>query len=191
VISPEICLIIRRNLIVVNIFLPVCSSERRILCHHYEQNNAKCKNIDTLTVIGPLFVDFWSHVVLGSQVISMQTITFVSLEGSGKSKIGNFDVEIGAEENVIRFQVSVGDASLVNVVYTFNHLPEEVSSQSLLKSSGLNQVVAHFTSSSQLQNHVDDGFVPSVVVSYNSFRDILYDGYNVVVLECTKCFNFI
>ena len=76
-------------------------------------------------------------------------------------------------------------------MYTFNHLPEVVSSQSLLKSSGLDQVVAHFTSSSQLQNDVDDGFVPSVVVSYNSFRDILYDGYNVVVLECTKCFNFI
>jgi len=103
----------------------------------------------------------------------MQTITFVSLKESGKSKVGNFDVEVGAEESVLRLQVSVSDASLVNVVYTFNHLTEVVPSQSLSKSSGLYEVVAHFTSSSQLQNDVDDGLVPSVVVSYNSFRDIL------------------
>ena len=107
---PEICLIIRRNLSVATIDLPFGSSERRISCHHYEQNNSKREYVDTFTVIGPLFVDFWSHVVPGSQVISMQTITFFSLEGSGKSKVGNFDVEVGAEENVLRLQVSVSDA---------------------------------------------------------------------------------
>jgi len=142
------------------------------LCHHYEQNNSKREYVDTFTVIGLLFVDFWSLVVSGSQVISMQTITVVSLKESGKSKVGNFYVEVGAEEDVLRLQVSVSDASLVNVVYTFNHLPEVVSSQSLSKSSGVYEIVAHFTSSSQLQNDVDDGLGPSVVVSYKVFRDI-------------------
>ena len=134
---PEICLFIRRNLIVATIGLPFGSSERWISCHHYEQNNSKRENVDTLTVIWPLFVDFWSHVVAGSHVGIQLTSTVFSLNESGESEVGNFNVKLGAEEGVIWLKVSVGDALLVNVVDTFDHLTEVVSCQPFSKSSGL------------------------------------------------------
>jgi len=61
----------------------------------------------------------------------MQTITVVSLEGSGKSEVGNFYVEVCGEEDVLRLQISVSDAFIVNVVYTFDHLTEVIPSQPL------------------------------------------------------------
>jgi len=121
----------------------------------------------------------------------LHTSTIVSFKWSGKSEVGNFDVEVGAEENVLRLQVSVSDASLVNMVNTFDHLTEVVPSQPFSKLSGFYEVVAHLAASCQLQYDIDDGFFPTVVVMYNSFLGLRQDVYNESVVQSRKHIDFI
>jgi hypothetical protein len=122
---PEVLFPLRSDELVKLVNTSVSNSEGRVLSHHNEKNNSERKHVDTFAVISLFFVDFWSHVEGGSQVGPLHPASVVSFKWRSESEIGNFDVVVGTEENVLRLEISVSDSSLVNVVNTFNHLTEK------------------------------------------------------------------
>lgn len=92
-------------------------------------------------------MDFRSHVALGSELSFAVSRTITSSNGSGKTKISDFKIEIMAIKNVLWLQISVSNTFLVDIIKTIEELSEVETSSLIVESSSQGYIVKKFTAS--------------------------------------------
>ena len=124
------------------------------LSSHHEQDDSEVEHIDAVSGVGFLLMEFWSHIFVGSEVGSQETGLLLSIHWSSETEISNFNVVILIKQDILAFKVSVAISTLMNGVHCIQDLFKEISALSLVKLSGLSNVVEKLSTLSQLQNKI-------------------------------------
>jgi len=98
--------------------------ERWVLSHHNEQDYSTCEKIHRCTNIGSASMDFGCHVALSAELGLASARTILSSDRRCEAEVSNLKVELVVEQHVLGLQVSVSDASLMDVVEAVKKLPE-------------------------------------------------------------------
>ncbi len=129
----------RKNFLVEEICLRVFEGE--VATNHSKQNYTTRPDIDSQTVVFLAFYHLGGGVT-GRTAGSFQLLSF--LVGVGKPEINNFDVLFSVEKNVFRFEVSVDNSNLVDVLDAGNELVEHFGCFGLLETLAVDNVVKEF-----------------------------------------------
>ena len=130
--SPELLRAVRCNQLVVRI-LHVSHVEGRMTGIQDEEDDAKGEQIDNLALVRLLQDNLGGHVALSANDGAVGTRAIASLKRAGKAEIDNLDVVVLVKEDILRLEISVREASGVDVVDTLEHLLEEVLALLLLE----------------------------------------------------------
>lgn len=84
--------------------------EWRVTGNHDEQDYTNSKEVNRLSLVGSLGVDFRSHVGLSSELSEELSSSSTSSERSSKAKVCNLSVKLGIDEDVFRLEISVSDS---------------------------------------------------------------------------------
>jgi hypothetical protein len=125
-------------------------SEWRVLGNHDEKNDCGSKKIHRFPFVWLLQVDFWRHVVQGTELGVEVTSAISSFDWGSESKISNFEDEIFVEEKIFWLKVSVSETLLMAKVEAIHELLEVVSGNRFLESSRNGNEIEKFSSESQL-----------------------------------------
>lgn len=95
---------------------------------HYEQNNSSWKKICLSSIISSGSVLLWWHIALGAFVRIELSISVMTLDSYGETKVSNFDIEIFVQKDVIKFEISMADPDVIVKVWQgTQNLLKEVS----------------------------------------------------------------
>lgn len=143
---PEGIVSVRAEELVVGVFR-VGLGERRGAGEHDEEDDGGCEQIDGRSVVGELRVDFRRHVALGSQAGLEQAVAIAAFHEGCETEIGDFQIEMVVEEQVLRFQVSVRDVVAVHVLETTDELVEVRARDFLGEAAAVRNVFEELTTS--------------------------------------------
>jgi len=141
---PEILVFASANLLVV-LILRSSSAEGESTTNHNEQNDTSSKKINSRALIRLLKVDLGSHISLGTQNSVQVRSLLMTLNHSSVTKIGDLQIEVLVQKEVLRLEISVADAVVVAILDTFDELLEVSSSQSLAEISHGDDVLKELT----------------------------------------------
>jgi len=86
-----------------------------------EQNDAEGEEVDLLTIVGLAFLDLGGHVGEGAAV----ALEAVDVLVAGEAEVGEFEVHLLVDEDVLELQVAVDDSVGVHVLDGVEHLVSE------------------------------------------------------------------
>jgi hypothetical protein len=109
-------------------------------------------------------VDLRSHVALSTKLGAAESGAVSACNWGGEAEIGNLKVEVGVIENVLWFEISVGNAALVHVVKAIDKLLKVETGEVLLITAGQGDVVEKFTTSCKLEGNANNGVLGSVLL---------------------------
>ena len=118
-----------------------------MLSEHNEQNDGGSENVNTCSRIRALSVNFRSHVALSTKLSPAETRTITSLDGGSKTKVSNFEIELFVVQEIFRFQISMSNTIVMDIVQTINQLSEIEAADSLIESSTGGNVIKELTTS--------------------------------------------
>ena len=130
------------------------SSEWWMLGNHDEQDNRSSKQINRFSVIGLFQMNFWSHVVQGTEFGEKVSRSISSFDWCCKSKICNFEVELGIKHEIFRFKIPMRNTFLMDVVKTRHEFFEIVSSEWFLESTRLSNKIEQFSTLGDFKSDV-------------------------------------
>jgi len=107
--------------------------EGRVARVQDEEDHTEGEKINNLALVRLLQDNLGGHVALSANDGAVSARAVTSLKRAGKAEIDNFDVVVLVKEDVLRLEVSVREASRVDVVDTLEHLLEEVLALLLLE----------------------------------------------------------
>lgn len=84
--------------------------EWRMAGNHDEQDYTNSKEVNSLSLVGFLDVDFRSHVGLSSELSEELSSSTTSSDRSSKAKVCDFRVKLCVDEDVFRLEISVSDS---------------------------------------------------------------------------------
>jgi len=113
--------------------LGCCCGKRRVLSYHDEQDYGGCENINRLTDVGLLEVDFWCHVVQSSKLCCKESASIFTKNRCREAEVNQFESILMVQKNVVWLQVPVANASLVAIVEASHKLLEEVAGHRLVE----------------------------------------------------------
>lgn len=99
--------------------------------------------------------EFWRHVRSRSQDSLEEATAVTTLNGCRKTEVSEANVEVAVEHDVLRFEVTVGDALDVHVVAHLQHLLKVVAAD-LNRERLQRNKVEKLTSGNELKRHVGD-----------------------------------
>ena len=122
-------------------------------------------------------MDFWSHVVQGSELGRQISTSVLAFNWSSKPKVSNFQNEVLVQQEVLWFEVSVSNALSMAEVQALKQLLEVVPGDLLAELSRVGNEVKEFSSLSEFEHDVADFLVDSVVLFVDSLSglNLLYD----------------
>ena len=108
----------------VEVFLLASFLEGEDALNDDEQDDTNWEHVDLLANVCLSLFDLRSHVGHGSSVRPQSIDVFVTR----KSEVGNFEVQIVVNKDVLKFEVAVDNLPIVHVFDWVEHLVEEESS---------------------------------------------------------------
>jgi len=86
---------------------------------------------------------------------------------SGKTKVGDFDIQTVVEQNVLRLKIPVHDIARVNVVDAFEDLSHDVARLLLGQRHHRREVVEELAMTTQLEDQEDESIRLEDVLQLN------------------------
>ena len=105
----------------------VCLVKRRMTSIHDEQDDADGEQIDLVALVLFLVTDFGGHVAGRAQIRVQRTLAVTAHDGRGKAEINDLQVVLLIEEHILRLEIAMASALLVEVVERVQQLREVVA----------------------------------------------------------------
>lgn len=137
---PEFDLLSSAKTSVISASLLVSLAEGGMSSESNEENDSSSKQVNFDSVIRLLEDNFGCHISLSSENGSHFSRSVSSIQGSGEPKIGDLQVHILVEQEILWLEISMGDLLLVEVVQTFQQLEEVSSGNFVGESTDFNKV---------------------------------------------------
>ena len=103
-------------------------SERELPGDHREEKDADGKQVCRRAPVAVITLDnLRRHVPLCAYNAFLQAVAILTGDWSREAKVGNFEVEIFVEQQILGLQIAMGDAFKVAVVETFKQLLDVVA----------------------------------------------------------------
>lgn len=110
--------------------------------------------------------DFWGHVGLCAKHSLEEAASVATLYRCSEAEVGDLDVEVLVEQDVLWLQVAVGSSVRVDVVHHLEHL-SEVKSADILREWSKCNIVKQFSTVNKFKDHVCDGDPISVTLDFD------------------------
>lgn len=117
----------------IELVLHVGGTEWEIPDHNSEQYNSEGKDICLPSIVNLALANLWSHVALGSPEGRELVNVFVGSE----TEIGELEVHVFVDQNVLKFDVAMHYILTVNIVKLVNNLFCEKSANYLIHTAQL------------------------------------------------------
>lgn len=128
-----------------------CFLEWRISCIHDEENDSRCEDVHTFTLIF-LARDLWSHVALSSQLCSKNSSAVLALEKGREAEVSDLEDEEMREKQILRLDVPMRVSLLMHVMEAVHHLVEVGPGNLFRELASLRNEVKELTPSNELQH---------------------------------------
>lgn len=125
-----------------------------MLCDHYKEDDAGCEQINRLTGVVFGIVDLRSHIGNGSTPCGQKAITLISRKVTSKAEIGDFQIVILVQKEVLWFEVTMADLVSVAELEPIHHLKEKVAGHWFTEFSRDGQEVEELPTLSQLEHNI-------------------------------------
>ena len=140
-----------------------------MLGNHNEQDDRSGEEINGFWEIWLLQVDLRRHVVESSK-LGLQIARSVSaFNWSCKSEIGKFEIEIGIEQKILWFEISMGETLRMAMIKTRQKLFEEVPGNVLREWTCVSDEVEQLTAKCELQDDVVHFFFLTAILDIGVF----------------------
>lgn len=100
------------------------SREQRLACAHLGEDAADRPHVDTSRVLATTEQNLWSTVPQSNNLMSVCAQR--DAKGAGETKIGQLEVALTIDQQVLRFQIAVQDPVTVAVANAFAQLAHEL-----------------------------------------------------------------
>jgi hypothetical protein len=121
-----------------------------------------------------------NKVLVAQVVLNLLAKFVVGAEGVGKSKVGDDDVAIAVEEQVLQLQVAVDNSLLMQIADTRHELCKQTTSRVVLKVAVVENVVEQLSARCVLEDDADVSLC----------LDHLVQAHNVGMLQTTQNRDF-
>ena len=177
--GPELLASVRGNQLVVWI-LQVCHVEGRVSRVQNEQYDAESEQIYNLTLVGLFGVDLRRHESERADNAAVHSIAGSALDWAREAEVDDLDVVELVEQDILAFEVTMGEALGVDIVDRLDQLLGVVAHDALLERPRVRHVVEELATVDQLADDVGDGDLFSillgpdgVLVELEVFDDVL------------------
>ena len=103
-------------------------------------------------------MNLWGHVIESSEFGRQVATAILSFDWSCKAEVSDLDIELGVEQDILRFQISMCNAHVVAVVQALHKLFKVVSGNWFLKSSGVCNKVKQLSTTGEFKHYVRNLF---------------------------------
>ncbi len=163
----------------------VSNSEGRLTCYEHEEDHAGREDVRRGAIVGLALNDFRGHVTFSTDAVAEHSIAFRTGHGGGEAEVGELDVALSVEEQVLQLEVAVADVAGVEFVESYQHLAEELSGNLLGQAASYLDEVEDIAMRAVLE-HLDPlGFVGAAVAADHggALDELVHFKNEVVVLD--------
>jgi hypothetical protein len=132
---------------------------------HGKEYDSRGPEVDTEGV-ALVLEDLWGDVGRGTTLLGHAKLTFLALLRN--TKVTYLDIALAIEQDVVKFDISMGNVLGMDVAETVNYLLENDFRIRLLQSASLSDVIKKITASAKL-HHDDD-----VLLGFDGLIDFYY-----------------
>jgi len=134
----------------------ICTTEWRPLGQNDEEDDGRSEKVNTWTRVRFSQVDLRSHVRGSSELRLEHSRTVASLSWCSESKVSNLQIEVAVKHQVFWLEITVSEASGVQVAEALHQLLEVVSGVFLLQLAAEGNEVEEFTAANEFEHDVLD-----------------------------------
>ena len=134
----------------------ICTAERRPLGQNDEEDDGRSEKVNAWTRVRFSQVDLRSHVRSSSELRLEHSRTVASLSWCGESKVSNLQIEVAVKHQVFWLEITVSEASGVQVAEALHQLLEVVSGVLLLQLATKGNEVEEFATTNEFKHDVLD-----------------------------------
>lgn len=151
--SPELARLVCGNKLVVRV-LHVGHIEGRVTGIHDEQDAAKGKQVDDLSLVGLACMDLRSHEAEGAYDTAVDAGAITALNRTGETKVDNLDVIILVKQHILALEVAMSEAASMDVVNSLDELLSVVAGDAFSEWPRVGNKVEELTAWHKLTNDV-------------------------------------
>lgn len=96
--------------------------ERWVSTIESEKNHSEREEISVVTLIWLLGEHFRCHIARCSDDGAIESRTIACLKSAGEAEVNEFDIVVAIHQNILRFEITMGEAFRVDVKQTLKHL---------------------------------------------------------------------
>lgn len=171
---------------VVELVLHLSCAEGEVANDEGEQDDSHGEDISLLSIIALALANFWSHIALSSS----EGNELLDVLVSGEAEVGQLEVHVVVDQDVLELDVSVNNILAVNVLELFDHLFGKKSSNILAAGSNLFAEIEEEWALNILHNNVDLLLEALAFVMDNSAVSELVELDNAFVVKILEDLHF-